>query len=364
MISTLLSGIAAVPSAILPNVLAPPPTPDTPNAHKPSNGDDEDRGNRGGKGGRGGNGGGSESGNGQHRKGSCPPIWKQVSADLVKAFTDSSGQCNDLARAAVRIAFHDCSAWKTSLGTSAGCDGSLFLAKEYTRSENAGLEQSVPQLGAMGQKYAGIGIADFFQFAGGEFPSFHFRVLRSVTPETVPVSAMTEILAATHFLGTEISLFLHVAHAVVTCPLGPTVQTFVGRKDRSTPNPEGLLPNVRASGDSLVALFEDKGISAAELSALIGAHAAAKQFEFNEAKAGAALDTTPGIWDVVSINIDMSSVLKANETQKKFYGQVVDGTAPFILPSDIALANNSQSGPAFHSFVNNQVGWDAAFAPA
>jgi hypothetical protein len=66
------------------------------------------------------------------------------------------------------MSFHDCASWDQSLGNTAGCDGSLFLAKEYTRSENAGLEQTVPTIGAMAQKY-GVGVADFFQFAGGKF---------------------------------------------------------------------------------------------------------------------------------------------------------------------------------------------------
>ena len=102
--------------------------------------------------------------------GACPQIWFKISEDLKGAFTSGApaGQCNDLARGAVRAAFHDCGSWDQSLGTSAGCDGSLFLAKEYTRSENAGLEQTVPQLGAMAQSY-GVGVGDFFQFAGGMF---------------------------------------------------------------------------------------------------------------------------------------------------------------------------------------------------
>jgi hypothetical protein len=93
-----------------------------------------------------------------------------------------------------------------------------------------------------------------------------------------------------------------IAHAIKTCPMGPTVQTFVGRKDSSKANPENLVPNPRASGDSLVALFKDKGISGAELAALIGAHTSSKQFVFDPTKAGTPQDTTPGTWDVVSAN--------------------------------------------------------------
>lgn len=247
----------------------------------------------------------------------CPAIWSTISKDLVGQFL-TDGQCNDLARAAIRIAFHDCATWNTSLGTSAGCDGSLYLAGEYTRPENAGLEDTIPQLGKMAQSY-GVGVADFFQFAGG-MSSISFLV---ITLTYIPIAA-----------------------AIKICPLGPTVQTFVGRTDRSTPNPEGLLPGATEDGNSILALFEAKGINAAELAALIGAHSTARQFATDPAEAGAALDTTPGVWDVA------------------YYGQTVDGTAPFTLQSDKNLANQAEVGPVFHSFINNQIGWAAAFAPA
>jgi Peroxidase len=187
---------------------------------------------------------------------SCPAIWTQISKDLTSAFL-TNGQCNDLARAAIRTAFHDCATWDTSLGTSAGCDGSIYLAGEYTRSENAGLESTVPQLGQMAQKYAGITVADFLQFAG--------------------------------------------AHAIKTCPGGPTVQIFVGREDRSSPNPDGLLPPATISGQDNLELWAAKGFSAREVAALVGAHSTAKQFVTDTSKAGAGLDDTPGIWDVVSL---------------------------------------------------------------
>lgn len=99
----------------------------------------------------------------------CPPIWGKISKDLVMKYTAGvpGGQCNDFARAAIRIAFHDCASWNLQLGTSAGCDGSLYLAKEYNRRENAGLQNTVPQMGQLAQSY-GVGVADFFQFAAGK----------------------------------------------------------------------------------------------------------------------------------------------------------------------------------------------------
>jgi hypothetical protein len=86
--------------------------------------------------------------------------------------------------------------------------------------------------------------------------------------------------------------------ATITCPLGPRVLTFVGRPDQSTSDPPGLLPNVDASAESLIQLFQDKTFSSTDLIALIGAHTAAKQFFVDASKAGEPLDSTPGVWDV------------------------------------------------------------------
>lgn len=100
-------------------------------------------------------------------------------------------QCNDLARGAIRAAFHDCASWNISIGLTGGCDGSLVLDSEYTRSENEGLanisifyENFFPQFSDQG-----IGMADLIQFGA--------------------------------------------ASAIVTCPLGPIVPTVVGRPDWS-----------------------------------------------------------------------------------------------------------------------------------
>lgn len=124
----------------------------------------------------------------------------------------------------------DCGTWNKAQGNSGGCDGSLILAQEYNRGENNGLQGISQQLLALAQE-RNVGVADMLVFAGN--------------------------------------------HAIVTCPGGPRVETFIGRKDSYTPAPESLLPDVNQSGDSLLALFEDKGFSAFDLAALVGAHTCA-----------------------------------------------------------------------------------------
>lgn len=87
-----------------------------------------------------------------------------VSANLAAQFTGSDGQCNDLARAAVRMGFHDAAAWDLS-STYGGADGSLLMNfGEQDRSENNGLQTVRTALRAVQAQY-GVGYADLAQFA-------------------------------------------------------------------------------------------------------------------------------------------------------------------------------------------------------
>lgn len=135
--------------------------------------------------------------------------------------------------------------------------------------------------------------------------------------------------------------------AIVTCPLGPRVTTFVGRKDSSTPAPPGLLPDVKASGDSLLALFIDKGFDARDLAALVGAHTCSKALAEPDIPFKGPQDDTPGIWDV------------------HFYANTLN-PPPGVFPfqSDINLAGQSQVGKEFKGFIDHQGKWTGKFADA
>jgi hypothetical protein len=227
--------------------------------------------------------------------GGCPAIWTQVSSDLTKLFVQSDGQCNDLARAAVRATFHDCGTWNTAQGQTGGCDGSLFLSQEEnSRPENKGLQTISAQLKALAAMRK-VGVADMIAFAG--------------------------------------------AHATVSCPLGPTVKTLIGRKDSSKAAPnESLLPaNASLTAAQILPLMADKGFSGPDTAALVGAHSSSKQFFVNPAQAGEPQDRTPGIWDV--------DFYSDTTTQPK---------GVFIFDSDKSLAADPSSGPAFKSFVGQQ----------
>lgn len=129
----------------------------------------------------------------------------------------------------------------------------------------------------------------------------------------------------------------------MTCPLGPVVQTFVGRPDRNTPNPTGILPSPFDSSDKLISLFQGYGLSAADLVALVGAHSTSTQKFVDPAKANAGQDTTPGVWDVA------------------FYGQTLNKRAPFTFQSDANISKDPRTSGTFKAFVNNQFGWNVAF---
>jgi hypothetical protein len=80
----------------------------------------------------------------------------------VTLFSNSDGTCNDLARAAVRLGFHDAGAWSTTSG-GGGADGSIVLSSdEINRSENNGLQAIRSQALAILSQYSSfnVGAAD------------------------------------------------------------------------------------------------------------------------------------------------------------------------------------------------------------
>ncbi|EAT90802.1 hypothetical protein SNOG_01153 [Parastagonospora nodorum SN15] len=222
----------------------------------------------------------------------CPPVWKEISTALTAQFL-ADGQCTDAARAAIRASFHDC--------FNGACDGSLILADECSRSENRGLERLCGNLGSLAQQKE-VGVADLIQFAA--------------------------------------------AHAIKTCPGGPTVPVKIGRKDSDQANTQGILPGPRAESGDLIKLFASKGFSPIDLAALIGAHTTAKQRISDPAQAGASLDSTVGTWD------------------NKYYSETKNGGAPFTLPADKSISQNPITAIPFGTFAISKGAWDFAFVAA
>lgn len=246
--------------------------------------------------------GASASSGGQGGQGGCPAVWNDVVNELHGAFLEN-GQCNELARQAIRAGFHDCGTYTPAHQGQAGCDGSWILAQEYKNQENRGMSDIGDKYTEMLKKYK-VGAGDLIQMGAST--------------------------------------------AVVTCPLGPVVPTFVGRTDRHTANPTGILPSPFDPAEKTIPLFEGYGLTSDDLVSLLGAHSTSEEEFVDPSKTGqaSAQDSTPGTWDV------------------KYYGETIDGTAPFPFESDKAIANNTKTAAKFKHFVNNQAGWNAGFASA
>lgn len=232
-------------------------------------------------------------------------VWQSVANDMARAFKGPSGRCNNAARAAVRLGFHDAAGWSKPTGPTGGADGSIILnPDEIKRPLNRGLEEIVVQTTGWYNQYKqyGISAADLIQ------------------------------------MGANV--------ATVVCPLGPRTKTFVGRKDSTAPAP-GPLPDVNDSADNLIKLFKDKTIQPNGLTALLGAHSTAQQRFVDPARAGDPQDSTPGVWDM------------------EYYNETLNATAPsrvFKFASDVKLAADPRVQRLFTAFAapNNaaQLPWN------
>ncbi|KAL2162200.1 hypothetical protein VTH06DRAFT_7113 [Thermothelomyces fergusii] len=235
-------------------------------------------------------------------------IWKFIAEAMATSFGDGSGKCNELARQAIRLGFHDAGTWSQSAG-GGGADGSVVLASsELARGENRGLETAAAYMAARYAEWQprGAGMADLIQMGA--------------------------------------------AVAAVSCHLGPRVRVFVGRNDSDTPAPPGRLSSAHdADAAALAALFADKTISLDELVALVGAHTASVQRFFDPLAAGSPQDSTPGVWDTL------------------YYNQTASSDPPkgvVRFPSDVALSQYPPARELWQTFANGQAGWNDNYAAA
>ena len=236
----------------------------------------------------------------------CP--WWPVSDDLTALFLDPvTGECTDDARAAIRLGFHDAASYSKKADMAgehtSGADGSMLLFREDARPENNGLQDITSKLAVI-QANRGVGAADLIQFAN--------------------------------------------QHATVTCPQGPRIAFFAGRKDATQAAPPGLVPEVHDSEQNLIDLMMDKTINARDLTALLGAHSSAKQFHVDvETPEGIQIDSTPGIWDTNFYN----------ETLKESPSPGV-----FRFASDDVLSRSENMTAIWESFVGQQALWNFEYA--
>ncbi|CAI0650974.1 unnamed protein product [Colletotrichum noveboracense] len=211
----------------------------------------------------------------------CPPVWTKVAADLKATFAG----CSPEARQAIRASFHDC--------FPGACDGSLILANEYLdREENIQIQPICDTLGQKAVEYS-VGTADMIQAAA--------------------------------------------SLAVAACG-GPKTYFWVGRKDSSVPNPEGVLPTQDSDAATQINAFKKKGFTATDLVALLGAHSAGTSLQ------ELAFDSTPDKLDSTT-----------------FYPETVKETSPTSLGSDVAVSNATETKNIWKGFGTSQARWNTAF---
>ncbi|KAF1965292.1 heme peroxidase [Bimuria novae-zelandiae CBS 107.79] len=171
-------------------------------------------------------------------KGVCPGEWWDLATDLQSWFIEE-GECTDAARAAIRLAFHDCFP-----GT---CDGSMITTDECGhRQENAQMLGICLELGARSQDYV-LGAADTIQLAA--------------------------------------------AVGLASCSGGPVISFWAGRPDSFTESLRSALPSAETDAKTMVEMFAAKNFSKTELVALIGAHTIGRKLD------NKPMDTTINVWD-------------------------------------------------------------------
>ncbi|KAJ6548562.1 heme peroxidase [Mycena capillaripes] len=242
----------------------------------------------------------------------CKPYYDVRDAIMGGIF---EGRCNDLARAAIRLAFHDAGTFSLQLQANhldnGAADGSMLVFdSEVQRPDNNGLQSIVGALKPLPAQF-------------------------NVTPGDVLHASDLPHLAGNL--------------AVVACPGGPVVNTYVGRTPPKNEAPMDLLPSPFDPVPKLVARFADMGFSVRELMALIGAHTAGKQRFVDTNQAGKSFDSTADIWDV------------------RFYSETQSASAApgtFRLDSDVNFSHNATTVKDYNRFVGNQDDWAREYADA
>ncbi len=220
------------------------------------------------------------------RKDTCC-IWQYIANTMHAKFLGSSGRCTDFARYAVRLGFHDAGGWSKPI---------IMSGVEEGRTENLGLD-------------------DIFDQMKEWYDHYHTKLGYPVTmADLIQVGATV---------------------ATVTCPLGPRVKSYVGRKDSTVPAPQ-LLPTSAPTPTSLIQLFKDKTIGPKALAALLAPHTTSQQEFVDLARELAPQDSTPpGVWDT----------LIYNETLGKAHGGVNPPKRVLVFASDSKLSVHPAVAP-------------------
>lgn len=225
-------------------------------------------------------------------------VWKYVAEKMEEDFKGSTGRCNEFARQAIRLGFHDAGTWSKTEG-GGGADGSFVLAGEIARPINRGLEEINNK---MWQYYH-----DFHKYGAG----------------------MADLIQMGATVG------------AVVCPMGPRIRSFVGRNDSCDPAPDGRLPQAHQDAEPLIALFEDKTIDRGDLITLLGVHTIGQQRFEDPLRAGDPQSRTAGVW-----NTNFYLETPRNDTPQRI----------FKFHSDVSIAQYEESKSLWALFSDPNIG--------
>ncbi|KAJ7613853.1 heme peroxidase [Mycena polygramma] len=239
------------------------------------------------------------------------------------------GRCGDLARASVRLAFHDAGPFSLALQAkglpNGAADGSMLTdGDEVKRGENSGLGPIVEALTPLPARF-NVGPGDVLHLAG--------------------------------VLG------------VLACPGGPQIKTLVGRPLPKNIAPDNLLPNPNSPVKVLTDRFADMGFSIREMMALMGAHSTAKQRFVNPSVAGETLDSTPDVWDVRFYSETQQATAAPGmliflDTRSNQMLTALRDSGTFRLNSDVNFSHNATTQQDYNRFVGKQSDWGREYADA
>ncbi|KAJ3147435.1 hypothetical protein HDU86_007985 [Geranomyces michiganensis] len=236
-------------------------------------------------------------------------LWTKVRDAIHREF--GPGPCGAVARAAVRLAFHDAGTYNKN-DKSGGPNGSILrFSDEALATQNNYLNSVIEAMQRVFSQFEAFGVtrADIVQLAG--------------------------------VLG------------VVRCPGGPSIPFSIGRKDSTTMDSAALLPGENDAAAALIARYDRMGFTASETIALIGRHTCAKQYTQSPRaqlidQNGFSLDSTPELWDTA------------------FYAEIKKqaGFGQTRRAADVNLANYQPTAAEFASFATNQQLWNTKFTAA
>ncbi|KAI0725629.1 heme peroxidase [Fomitopsis betulina] len=252
-------------------------------------------------------------------------IWTLL-LPVLQANVFSEGRCNDQAREAIRLTFHD------GVGRSAilqnagaypggGADGSIirFAKTELANPANDGLEDIVLILQDIADNHH-VSYGDIIQFAG--------------------------------------------AVGLSNCPGSPRLPFYAGRPDPVAPSPPSLIPFPTDDADTILARMSDAGFTVEDTVALLAAHSVARQKGVDPSVPNVPFDSTPGTFDT------------------KFYAEMLlngtgypgkGGTSAEVksaskhvmrLASDAALAQHPSTSAIWRSFAGDHSVMRAGFRDA